>query len=618
MPKLRPTLAKVNYVLFVSLAVFGLTSTIQAQSLFIPVKQLGMDTPLHKKVLVRTDKATIHPAPNAPGEKIESFAIFHKLYVDPTAKQEKQGEWVRVGNSEGKHLGWIKEEHLYEWNSRFLLDPIPPVGDKQFTIYTNQQKNQVFARMKKMPPKGLAIAPILEPPGRAAGEPVYKVAFFTGTAQSKVKKEVINPLKGGFENMKLEIMFVIDTTSSMRNMLSGTKEVVEKCANTLAADPNLKGAVKFGLVEYQDNVKDLIPSRLISPLTDDIGAFQNKLRPLQVTRFGSIDPPEQVIAGVLTAIQRAGWDDNSSRHIILLGDASCKEGSQNVAKISGKTVNLKRLIDEARRSSGESAEQIVKGKITLHAIRAEQIGSDSARAKVQFQEIARNNNELAGIYLDLNANNPTSRTKAVTELTNILSESFASLKKIRQSGGQVKAVGNELNNPITRNFYEIVNAKGKDKLGVTSDGYAAERNDKGSRIAMKKLIVYKDEMIRLESTLNFLHAQFKLMANPSKRGNVKTVLNVLKQVAAVVASGQEVNANTNLGDFITALPLKTSALKISARDLAILSQERFENWLENLKSSAERARGVLDSPDWYVLSSKEDAQYTFLHLSQMP
>src|SRR5688572_18901838 len=82
----------------------------------------GRQTSLYEKVVVTSGTASIAKMPGGEADPIEPFAIFFKLKTEDG--QKEQGGFIRIGTSRGDPLGWIKKEHLTDWNTRFILDPI--------------------------------------------------------------------------------------------------------------------------------------------------------------------------------------------------------------------------------------------------------------------------------------------------------------------------------------------------------------------------------------------------------------------------------------------------------------------------------------------------------------
>jgi hypothetical protein len=154
-------------------------------------------------------------------------------------------------------------------------------------------------------------------------------------------------------------------------------------------------------------------------------------------------------------------------------------------------------------------------------------------------------------------------------------------------------------------------------------GYARTRDENGRAVADQKIMVFKEELMRLYSVLDSLHTTFKNKSDKAARQNVADILENLKGAVASQAAGQqELGTGTKLKMVIAFdLPLKTPALEISAQDIAVMTTPAFNNWLESLAGARDRAKDLVlkgGSTDWTTLSNELNQEFTFLSLSELP
>lgn len=112
----------------------------------------------------------------------------------------------------------------------------------------------------------------------------------------------------------VDLMFVIDATSSMQPFLAQARLAVDSMVSTLAT---LVGDLRLGVVAYRDG-EDEFTTKLL-PLGSDRYAILNFLWTLRAEGGG--DVPEAVAAGLAEAIQRGGWRQGTHRVIVVVGDA---------------------------------------------------------------------------------------------------------------------------------------------------------------------------------------------------------------------------------------------------------------------------------------------------------
>jgi Mg-chelatase subunit ChlD len=133
------------------------------------------------------------------------------------------------------------------------------------------------------------------------------------------------------ERPAVEVVFVLDTTSSMGGLIAAAKEKIWAIANTLAsADPAPN--IKMGLVGYRDR-GDLYVTAL-TPLSDDLDAVYVSL--MRFEAQGGGDTPESVNQALYEAVTKTHWSPGSSvyRVIFLVGDAPPQMHYQNDVKYS--------------------------------------------------------------------------------------------------------------------------------------------------------------------------------------------------------------------------------------------------------------------------------------------
>jgi hypothetical protein len=621
-------------------------------------ERTGKPTGLFRKVIVATDGVTFHPGkPEAAPKPVSSFSIFHHLYTDDkkTAEfLEKDGKlMLRVGKRDGSPIGWLKvakpadptkelSPDLIVWNTRFMLQPHLNPNKERFSIFADDKCKDALAKVTvdEVPKNHKAQAAIIDRSGKDS-ESTYKVAFFAGkpgTGAPAAGGSVVSSEANKIEDLKLEIVFVIDTTRSMTPLIEGTKEVVKRCVEQLGKMPELNGQVKFGLVEYQDVAPGLFTSRLDSALTADYQTFiKDKLAPVKEATTGSADTPEDVLAGLKAAVTDSGWGANSSRHIILIGDASAHIGANRCSPAcahehdpktgacSGNSsgLDIKRIIDLGRPSAGTTSDRALRS-ITFSAVRIKgEDPTDHDSCRQQFQELAHNNGQAEGKYLDVeDPNREEDRQKAVKELTDFLLSGFSTLQKVRAAGGN-KSQLRQLTegtptNAVSASIFKIVKTQIGDVKPVHY-GFAVETTEKGDQVAETTIQVEKGELDELRSTMDFLLTKFQSKADPAKRKNVSELLDILKQATTGTVAGQQVKADTNLAEVITSLPVTTKALNISAEKIGRMPEKEFLGWLEEIKATKKRSEDLMASKDWDDVSDgNSDERYLFLRKTEMP
>ncbi|MCY2944773.1 MAG: hypothetical protein NT142_09600 [Planctomycetota bacterium] len=238
----------------------------------------------------------------------------------------------------------------------------------------------------------------------------------------------------------------------------------------------------------------------------------------------------------------------------------------------------------------------------------------------QFAKISKNNGLFDGVN-EIMQPEPKDIERVKIKIKTLLSGSFADIKKVR--AGQMKAgeVGAS-NNQLTQSYYKIVNAALAEKFRDFDaiPGFASIRDETGREVAIKKVLVAKEELERLKSTFDELYTTFKGKTAKVDRQDVGKILEDLKQAIVSASTGQQVNEKTKLRDMIGDLPLRTAAMDTTAADIALMPSDTFTDWLDKLRQARTRVQDLLDSnKDWLALSDQATYdKYTFLRLNELP
>lgn len=117
---------------------------------------------------------------------------------------------------------------------------------------------------------------------------------------------------------QIEIVFVLDTTSSMSGLIHAAKEKIWSIASTMASAQQ-NPDIKMGLVAFRDRGDDYVTK--VFDLSDDLDTMYANLMDLRAQGGG--DGPESVNQALYDAIHKISWshDDNVYKASFLVGDA---------------------------------------------------------------------------------------------------------------------------------------------------------------------------------------------------------------------------------------------------------------------------------------------------------
>ncbi len=183
------------------------------------------------------------------------------------------------------------------------------------------------------------------------------------TALSAAAQQQQQPT-AAYDQPQFDVVFVLDTTSSMSGLIEGAKEKIWSIASRMASGKPAP-RIRIGLVAFRDRGDAYVTKPF--GLTTDLDAVYRNLRAFQAQGGG--DGPEHVGKGLSDAVTGMQWDPGkrTAKMIFLVGDAPPHDDYRDGFA----------LADVARKA--------IKGGIVVNTIRC---GTDST-TETAFREVAR-------------------------------------------------------------------------------------------------------------------------------------------------------------------------------------------------------------------------------------
>ncbi|MEK6234696.1 MAG: hypothetical protein N2C14_08290, partial [Planctomycetales bacterium] len=251
----------------------------QGDSVLMRAVVNGRETSLYEKVVITSSSATIAAEPGGAGEVIEPWAIFFRLWSDKGAPLATADgvPYVRIGNSQGRPLGWVRQKDVTSWNTRFVVEPLRPVPGRVFKVDLG---SGTFAEFKDAVENKRRFALVTDAPDDAGGDELYPVVVYTGAVQSQGNEGTIRQERNKLRDLKLEVVFVVESSPAMKMDYDGVtavdsvKKIARGWAEKIKQNPELQQGVKLGLVEFQDDTSPYqFTSRVACSLTSDVDQF---------------------------------------------------------------------------------------------------------------------------------------------------------------------------------------------------------------------------------------------------------------------------------------------------------------------------------------------------------
>lgn len=335
-------------------------------------------TKLPLRVLTRP-LATIfrEPADSAAKvqENVPSFSAFFVYSRIPGPKAKAAAGWYEVGGdlkgSSAGSLGWMKAEDVIEWKQAMVAEyapldnrkPVLMFGDRahvekllkssdaertgqadEFYRAIDSQQMPAGFPVLCMEPKRAAdesfLLPILDFTPAGPEDREGRLFQIAAVARSSGTPPLDNPehrsqagqssdlARQAQKALKLDLVFVMDLTSSMEPFLNATVDLIRKVAIQAAEQPELKAGLRFGFWGYRDSmeIKGIeFTTRNFTPSLQAATEFVETIKQVRITIVDSVDYPEDVFSGVKDGITKTAWTDGALRFLILVGDAPSHE-----------------------------------------------------------------------------------------------------------------------------------------------------------------------------------------------------------------------------------------------------------------------------------------------------
>jgi len=332
-----------------------------------PLLQAGKQT-LYQRVLT-TPICRLLDQPAGTGGKAQP--AFSRFYV---YQRQQQGadEWLKVGaDSYGKTAGWLNAACTVEWKMQMTLALTNPAGRDPLLFFkdkaTPMQLLEQEDPQKQLAPiltnikaggrdpavlarepdyavdmaKNFYLLPVLEAE-EVFSEQGFRVRLLNVASVSASENKPNQPTKESevqtLKGFNAAVVFVIDTTISMKPYIERTREAVKRIYQTVEKE-KLENQVKFGLVAFRSNVKaapglEYVSKLIVNPAEVKDGKDfieRTEKANLQQAKVSSPLFDEDSYAGVMQALDNIPWNQFGARYVVLITDAGAIDGDNSLS-----------------------------------------------------------------------------------------------------------------------------------------------------------------------------------------------------------------------------------------------------------------------------------------------
>ena len=573
--------------------------------------------------------------------------------------------WLEVGlSSTGGPDGWIQGAKASDWNQTLTLVFTERTGRRPALFFRNLSSLQTIAgspaprkQTSQLVSQFSAIQsgemsqpedfPLLavEPPGEAVSEkrfyliPIFNaLELFEGVKFLEVAS--IDPGSGQLPvdaELKTAIVFVIDTTVSMKPYIERTREAVRKIYDTID-EAGLSDKVAFGLVAYRNSTRKtpgvLYEARVLSDLRDgrERDKFEFALAQTQEADVSTHSFNEDAFAGLKTALDKLYWAPYQSRLVFLITDAGA---IRNDDPYSSTGMNETEIADLAA----------AKG-VKIFALHlktpAGKKRNNHDYAEVQYRILTGHSDpDIGDLYVPIAADRAAAGVRGFGRVVEGVGAQMVELVRATGAGerlvlpdasvAQTKDAVQEAVRKAAILGYamqlEFLGARGGTKFPEVVKAWVSDmdlaRPDKPTFNVC--VLLTKNQLSDLSWRLEVVLDE----AQRTKRTGARDFFNSILSVAAQTSRDPNQfsrKPNQNLGElgilaeFLDDLPYRSNIMRLTEEDWYRLSLGEQQAFINNLKSKIKRYTQIHDDvANWTSFGAKEpgDAVYR-VALSLMP
>lgn len=621
--------------------------------------QTDAGTPL--KLIVKVASA-IHSSPDAAtaSQPVSAFSFFYVLPAEDGGDAREKNGFVRVATaaSVARETGWLPVKDVVFWAHAQVVG-FRQAADRQRMLFF--AKKQESANWLKQPDAAGKLAISREPDESASfsffplldissvdheGYPtdIYKVAYVGGAAASQSKAKDWDPAKRPSQNFehretaitaerlsaefKLQIVFVIDSTASMGPWIDAMKEVVQRVVAALNERPGTKDRVEFALVAYRDQVDPAdtnavqaieYVTKIGSNFTSNLSDVSTALSNTSAASVSSEDVPEDILAGLVVALQDLNWDRAASKHIILLGDAPAQVDTDGYKNTSKQTLDG---ILTLAQPTGPNATWERK---LIHGLRVVSEMEDECREHFNKLTGGRDFGGLHHAYA--NAGDEERFIKDLVDRLSQMADVTTDIAEGRLTEVETLATDDQTDGDLRRMLGPILpmlRATSESSEAGFTEGFVSTIDPEGNAALEPYALVAQSQLKLFESALNHCVLSLENSGEAGSR-DVQKVVQQLQVLATGVNLAEDVHPDMPLHELLSralGFPLRSGIFTMTPRQLAAMTAADFEGWVNQVRASQSICKAYIDNTSvWFTLGEngrRAAEKHAFIKVSDLP
>jgi serine/threonine-protein kinase PpkA len=593
--------------------------------------------------------------------RIKPFTVYY-VYERTSADDT---EWLHVGLSSSCELsGWVKEDKISEWRQSLTLMFTEREGRQPVLFFKDLQDLDQVAGSDSPSEEAMQLTskfeaiqmenasapedfPILamEPSEEAVSRnrfylmPIFQtVELFEGVKFLEVAS--IDP--GTWQlpdvsELRTSIVFVIDTTISMKPYIDRTREAVRNIYDAIQA-AGLADKVAFGLVAFRSSTQKTPDLEYVSKVLSDLRdgrqrtEFENALAAAEEAKVSSHSFNEDAFAGLKTALDKLNWAPYQSRIMLLITDAG---PIRNDDPYSTTGMNEAEIADMA------SAKGVRTFVLHLRTPLAEKLNNINY-AEARYRALTGQSDSAIGdLYLPIDATDAESGVQTFGRVVEGVGAQMVRLVKAASAGERLQMP----DQPSSTTGGVVAEAERKAAIL----GYAMQLEFLGRRgeVQAPQVVTswvsdmdlvrpdtpsFKVTVLLTKNQLSDLYQRLRVIldqAQRTKRTGARDFFEGILSAAAQISRDPtqfSLKPNQNLGqlgllgEFLDDLPYRSSIMRLTEEDWYRMSVGEQQALVDDIKSKIRRYQQYNnDVSNWISFGSPDPGDSVYrVPLSMMP
>lgn len=408
------------------------------------------------------------------------------------------------------------------------------------------------------------------------------------------------------------VVFVIDASSSMQPYIDSTRAAVEAVYRDIE-EAKLGDKVRFGLVAYRDDPAKTNGIEYLARVFADPTkvstkqAFMASVADLNASRVSTRSFAEDGYAGVDAAVKSIDWSGFGGRYVIMITDASSREGSSPLASTGLSTDALRQLMQEHHIAL-----------YAMHLLTAEG-RADHAAAKAQYERLSSFPG-VGSLYFPVAAGEPAAFKAQVQRLAGMLIRQVRDAEKLAAAPAPAPA-GAPQGDRLAAATDAVGLAMRLAWLGSVQgtaapamfEAWAADRDFRKPDIATfsVRVLLTRNQLSDLQTTL-------RRVVEAGERGQIAPddFFNQLRSAAVAmgrdpsrVAQGpvRNLDAVGLMGEYLEGLPYQSTVMSIDADGWTRMGVGEQQAIIDDVKSKIALYQRFHDDADRWVKLHPEAA-----------